>query len=201
EYQQGLWPREPAKQLEPRFAWHRRAILDEGEHIAAAARIGGEAAHVLDRARGRYHREGAVLAFGPLGEVRGKRVIVSSGRACQNRRVQVTVIASDAEGCSHGREQCSDDDEEHGASNHLAAPEGMHTRDRIGRLHRRRRRSLLIKHEAAEWRAGLLPCCRSYQNTAAERTYARLARLQQRSGQYARSSRCLTVQVGLRRCA
>src|SRR5262249_44086803 len=122
--QQGLRRREPAKELEPRLGWHRRAVLDEGEHVAAAARIGGEPAYVLDRARGRYRREGAMLASGPLGEAPGQRVILSSGRARQNRCVQVAVIASDAEGRSHGRDQRGDDDEEDSAGNHFAAPEG-----------------------------------------------------------------------------
>ena len=39
-----------------------------------------------------------MLASGPLGEAHGQHVILSSGRTRQNRRVQVTVIESDAEG-------------------------------------------------------------------------------------------------------
>ena len=77
-----------------------------------------------------------MLASCPLGEAHGQHVILSSGRPRQNRRVQVAVIVSDAEGCSHRREQRGDDDEEQSAGNHFAAPEGRQTCDRIGRLHR-----------------------------------------------------------------
>ena len=140
--QQGLRRREPAKELELRLGRHRRAVLDEGEHIAAAARIGGEAAHVFDRACGRYHRQSAVLASGPLGEARAQRVILTSGRARQNRGAQVAVIVSDAEGRSHRRDERSYDDEEYSTGNHLAAPESRQTCDRIGRFHRRFQRSV-----------------------------------------------------------
>ena len=77
-----------------------------------------------------------MLASCPLGEAHGQRVILSSGRTGQNRHVQVAVIVSDAEGCSHRREQRGDDDEEQSAGHHFAAPEGRQTCDRIGRLHR-----------------------------------------------------------------
>jgi hypothetical protein len=48
EQQQRLRFRQPAEQFEPRLGRHRRAVLDQGEHLGAASAAGGEAADILD---------------------------------------------------------------------------------------------------------------------------------------------------------
>ena len=97
EKQKGFRFGEPTKELEPSISRHRRAVLDEGEFLSAPSPSIGQAANVLDSARGGYDHKGTVLALGPVSQARGQRVILASRRARENRRVQVAIVVSYAE--------------------------------------------------------------------------------------------------------
>ena len=64
-----------------------------------------------------------MLASGLLGEARGQRVILAAGRAGQNRRLQVAVVARDAEGGCQRRDHSGHNEEERNAGKRFAAPE------------------------------------------------------------------------------
>jgi hypothetical protein len=65
-----------------------------------------------------------VLAFGPVGKARGKVVMVGSYGSRQDRRAQVTIIASYAECCDNRRDGRGYDEEKQKAEQSLAPTGG-----------------------------------------------------------------------------
>ena len=88
---------ETAEHLEPCAGGHRRSPLREAEHRRAALRVVRQARYVVDRAGRRHDVERAAAAPGALRKPFAQRIVVPHRRAREQRRMQVSVVAGDAE--------------------------------------------------------------------------------------------------------